>query len=721
MIHKNLPIFLLFTLFCASNVKSQCSYTAQPGSAEGIDAICHRYPICSDPKTPCDTTNKGDVQRFSVLASTKGGVPRIMRSFMKLDLDDFGTIQADALPTSAKLDLYFFRNGSKDDEHINPGGPFGNAMFLERVTESWEEDKIRWQFPASSGNIQMPEVTTKKTSESIILIPATTSGTQDISVDITEMVKFWLAKPDSNFGFRIRLASENTGEPSQVNFCSSDYADAIYRPRLSLDFPKVVANAGDDTIVCEGRSILLDGSGGSDYLWVPIDASNDILSKYDIPNPRLKGTKTQSFEVTTSIGACSDKDIVFIDFGKPVSAEITNPADDSTLCEGDSIQLSATGGTFFSWLSSESIRDASSPTPWAAPKQSTRIYVEVRSAGDKCPGIDSVDITVLKQTVGSIDFTDSTICSGDSIQLRARGGIFYSWTPADSLNSATIENPVARIKGTTEFVVTINNAASCADTQRVTVTVSGGVSFDAGPDQSICRGDTLQLEVPGTGTFTWNNTQTLDDPFIANPKAFPTSTTTYTINLVSDDKCSGTDQLTINVSPTPVIEVKASDTIVCPDELVTLTASGTTNYLWKSGEATAERSISVEDENAEVIYKVIGNDGECESDTAYITIRTQRCSGDLVLVPKYFSPNGDGIMDNFVIQDIKRYENEVIIFNKWGDIVFQKKNYDNRWNGVYNGREVAEETYMYVVRVKPTNEEEYTDYKGTLTILRSKR
>ena len=715
-------MILLFTLFYASNVKSQCTYVTQPGKADGIDATCHGYPICSDPRTPCDTTNKGESPRFSVFASTKGGVPRVMRSFMKFDLSDFGEVQPDALPNSAKLDLYFLRNGTSDDEHINPGGSFGNAMLIERVIEEWDEDVIRWEYPASSGNFQMPEVSKEKNTKSVILIPPTSSGTQDIAVDMTEMVKFWLSQPDSNFGFRLKLIEEDTKSPRQVNFCSSDYPDAIYRPRLEIDFPKVVANAGQDTIVCSGRSILLDASGGSGYLWKALDASNDILSKYDIPNPRLKGTKAQSFEVTVSIGSCNDVDDVFIDFGIPVSATITSPVgEDTTLCEGDSIQLSATGGTFFKWYPSDIVRSVGSPSPWVVPNKNTWVYVEARSAGDKCPGIDSVNLKVLNQTQGSVSFTDTTICAGDSVQLRAKGGIFYSWTPIDSVNNPSIEDPVVQVRKTTEFTVSINNVNSCADEHKVTVNVSGGVSFDAGPDQTICRGDTLQLNIPGTGTFTWNNPQTLDDPFIGNPRAFPTSTTTYLINLVGADKCSGTDELTINVNPIPVIQVVASDTVVCPDELVTLTASGTTNYLWNSGETTSELKVSVDKENSSATFKVVGNDGRCESDTSYITIKTLRCDGDLVLIPKYFSPNGDGIMDNFVIEDIKRYENEVIIFNKWGDIIFQKKNYDNRWNGVYNGREVAEDTYMYVVRVKADSEAEFEDFKGTLTILRSKR
>ena len=68
------------------------------------------------------------------------------------------------------------------------------------------------------------------------------------------------------------------------------------------------------------------------------------------------------------------------------------------------------------------------------------------------------------------------------------------------------------------------------------------------------------------------------------------------------------------------------------------------------------------------------------------------------------TPNSDGINDFFEINDIDSYpENELIVFNKWGSVVFRQKNYANTWDGVNmsnnrfeNGKKLPPSTYFYI-------------------------
>jgi gliding motility-associated-like protein len=56
-----------------------------------------------------------------------------------------------------------------------------------------------------------------------------------------------------------------------------------------------------------------------------------------------------------------------------------------------------------------------------------------------------------------------------------------------------------------------------------------------------------------------------------------------------------------------------------------------------------------------------------------------------VLIPDGFSPDGDGVNDNFVIPDADKYpENTLSIFNRWGDKVYEEYRYNNTWSGVPN-------------------------------------
>lgn len=85
-------------------------------------------------------------------------------------------------------------------------------------------------------------------------------------------------------------------------------------------------------------------------------------------------------------------------------------------------------------------------------------------------------------------------------------------------------------------------------------------------------------------------------------------------------------------------------------------------------------------------------------------------------IPNVFTPNGDNVNDVFVIAGLQRYpENELTIINRWGATVYQKKGYQNNWDG--SG--LLEGTYFYLLKVH-TSAQKWDTYKGYLTLLRTK-
>lgn len=87
-----------------------------------------------------------------------------------------------------------------------------------------------------------------------------------------------------------------------------------------------------------------------------------------------------------------------------------------------------------------------------------------------------------------------------------------------------------------------------------------------------------------------------------------------------------------------------------------------------------------------------------------------------LIVPNIFTPNGDNVNDTFFIPGLETYsENELVIINRWGNNVYEKKDYKNDWAG----QGLVEGTYYYVLRVK--NRAGVWDvYKGYLTLVRTK-
>ncbi|MDX9748715.1 MAG: gliding motility-associated C-terminal domain-containing protein [Paludibacter sp.] len=90
-------------------------------------------------------------------------------------------------------------------------------------------------------------------------------------------------------------------------------------------------------------------------------------------------------------------------------------------------------------------------------------------------------------------------------------------------------------------------------------------------------------------------------------------------------------------------------------------------------------------------------------------------------IPEGFSPNGDGINDLFVIRGIHRYPaNTFVIYNRWGNKVFEASPYQNTWDGRsmfglrVGGDELPVGTYFYVLDLKDGS----AIYKGTIYLNR---
>ena len=90
-------------------------------------------------------------------------------------------------------------------------------------------------------------------------------------------------------------------------------------------------------------------------------------------------------------------------------------------------------------------------------------------------------------------------------------------------------------------------------------------------------------------------------------------------------------------------------------------------------------------------------------------------------IPSGITANDDGLNDYFIITEIeeKPYafpNNELLVFNRWGEVVYRAKPYENNWGGKNNnGKDLPEGTYYYVLRL---NIAEGLVYKGDVTILR---
>jgi gliding motility-associated-like protein len=119
----------------------------------------------------------------------------------------------------------------------------------------------------------------------------------------------------------------------------------------------------------------------------------------------------------------------------------------------------------------------------------------------------------------------------------------------------------------------------CTNTADVTVTVNPQPTANAGPDQSICIGETTQMAGSGGTTYQWVPPIALADPTNPTTDANPIITRTYTLIVQDNIGCEATDQMTLTVNPLPQASA-GPDHEVCVGESVVLEGSGGTVYQW---------------------------------------------------------------------------------------------------------------------------------------------
>jgi hypothetical protein len=143
------------------------------------------------------------------------------------------------------------------------------------------------------------------------------------------------------------------------------------------------------------------------------------------------------------------------------------------------------------------------------------------------------------------------------------------------------------------------------------------------PGLTICNGDQVQLEANPGLSYSWSPAAGLDNPNIADPRASPEATTTYTVTITLADGRIEKNVVKVQVNPAPVARITTSGpTILCAGQQVVLTAEASAAYLWSTGEMT--RSITVGEAG---LYSVmVTNAGGCRAASEEIFVEVTGAS-----------------------------------------------------------------------------------------------
>ncbi len=400
---------------------------------------------------------------------------------------------------------------------------------------------------------------------------------------------------------------------------------------------------------------------------------------------------------------------------------------DTTICYLDDVQLTASGSGQFSWYPAYNLSNPNISNPIASPDVTTTYFVVLTNAFG-CSDTAGVTIFVIDTVIVDVG-PDVVLCPGDTAFLAAVGpGTVFQWSPATYLSNPNIANPMAWPSETITYVVT-NSLGSCVGRDTITVFVKPFPVIFAGPDQTICEGDTVQITASGGTSYLWSPPSTLSDPTAENPWAFPTVTTTYTFMATDSNACNRVvvDSLTVFVLNKPPLTISPDTTIIL-GTCVQLWAGGGIAYQWYPimGLSNPDIADPLACPTASTVYCV---DITTADGCVYKECVTIGVDNDPIInFPNAFSPNGDGVNDVFRPIVVGLAEVEVFrIFNRWGEMIWEASGVQVAggpfpvawgWDGTYKGKKQPQGVYVYYLVAKASATDTRFELQGNVTLMR---
>jgi gliding motility-associated-like protein len=276
------------------------------------------------------------------------------------------------------------------------------------------------------------------------------------------------------------------------------------------------------------------------------------------------------------------------------------------VCEGDSIRLPGTATNTganlrFEWTPALGLDDYTRAQPMASPGFTTTYFFSAFSQGCPQAVADSLRLIVRARPTISPG-NDYALCRGDSVHLGGTAGgaldpnetYKFLWQPAQGLDDPLAAQPLASPDQDQVYSLRVTSRYGCeSDPFEARVRVKPSPIAQAGPDRSICFGDSLRLNgnhsfpsgSPSSGTvfYEWLPNEEMLGGFTPAPLVFPSQTTRYRLR-VSYEGCQDEDSLQVRVNAVAEAQATVGRDSLCQGEQVRLQAandpSTTAQYLW---------------------------------------------------------------------------------------------------------------------------------------------
>jgi gliding motility-associated-like protein len=471
----------------------------------------------------------------------------------------------------------------------------------------------------------------------------------------------------------------------------------------------VVHNFGPDVFLC--------GDTGTYLLNAPIVPNAMYLWNDDTATvgPVLAVKKSGAY--TVKINGCEVTDTIGVFFTTEPRLDLGR---NHLLCQGEQLTLNATSeNATYQWLLNGVVLPSTqSQLPVVAP--GGRYVVNIAVAG--CGGYsDTVDINFNNFPAPAFNLgPDTLLCPKEIFNLTAKvtGASGYEWSSKglyveDRVNYAIDNDSTITINNEGRYWVFVTVAKQCEVVDTMIVRYRGNKQLNFN-DTALCQGTTLVLDADfGTGVYKWQSIPPQrDDQNNTNQSTYFIYKPGFYAVTATVGHCVFMDSLNVVFNDTLQLGLP-KDTTLCRGETLIITPTANAlDYIWQDGTVGGAFSATTTG-----LYSITGLNG-CGRDTAQMNIVFESCPCALLL-PNAFTPNGDGINDNFRplhACDMEAYS--MTVYNRYGETIYFSKDPLTGWDGKIKGALLNMGGYVWSVKYTKTSTKELIQKQGSVLLLR---
>ncbi len=400
------------------------------------------------------------------------------------------------------------------------------------------------------------------------------------------------------------------------------------------------------------------------------------------------------------------------------------------VCAGTTVVLNPTFNPAYNylWSPKEVIIDATNPNPSLDITESQNFFVQVTNEFD-CELSDSI-FTDAAPFIDINTIEIPVVCEPSEIVLMAESEQTdnLAWLSADGDTLGFEPELLVDIAEIQTFTAVFTDAFNCQNEATIMVDYQP-ILLDFESEQPVCFDETKTLIINNLRPesplkFDWMPTfDIIEGSETISPTVSVEEPTTFTFEAGNEAGCKITGEIFVDKLPLPQIAATADPETIFEGESSQLSATNAVNYAYtwtpenSLDNATIVNPIASPLVTTNYLVNIIDENG-CEN-TASVTVNVREgiCDFPYIYVPTGFTPNNDGENDVLFVRGLFIDELTFVIYDRWGDQVFETDNQDIGWDGTKNGEPLPSGVFGYYLRAVCKNGEVYTR-QGNVTLVR---